>query len=281
MTYQTTNYFDVTRQDGTHTAANEELVVSDGGTITPPTPTAGETFGVRALRNDVTLVPNNSFEGSTNDRRIDAEGNAVFVSDGTEWYLVSGEEHFGFDIPDSEGFEHNDLTGVYNGDTGSFSIQRTTVDSGTHALETTAGGSHSVITRQTRSDPWSRTDGLRLTWRQQLGSSSLAGAAIMTKQQGLAKNNGFLFDTRTDNNQILIQKVTDGSLSPQSSTSYTSTTGSYIDCTVDLKSDGSMDFSVEGSAVITHTDTDFTDVYLAWHGIFDTVQMDTVEITSL
>jgi len=102
MTYQTTNYFDVTRQDGTHTAANEELVVSDGGTITPPTPTTGETFGVRALRNDVTLVPNNSFEGSTNDRRIDAEGNAVFVSDGTEWYLVSGEEHFGFDIPDGQ-----------------------------------------------------------------------------------------------------------------------------------------------------------------------------------
>jgi len=101
MTYQTTNDFDLTRQDGTYTGATGELVVSDGGTITLPTPTAGEKFGVRALRNDVTLLPNGSIEASTSDRRIDSEGNSVFVSDGTEWYLVSGNEYFGFDIPDS------------------------------------------------------------------------------------------------------------------------------------------------------------------------------------
>jgi len=101
MTYQTTNDFDLTRQDGTYTGATGELVVSDGGTITLPAPTAGEKFGVRALRNDVTLLANGSTEGSTSDRRITSEGNSVFVSDGTEWYLVSGNEYFGFDIPDS------------------------------------------------------------------------------------------------------------------------------------------------------------------------------------
>lgn len=101
MTYQTTNDFDLTRQDGTYTGATGELVVSDGGTITLPTPTAGEKFGVRALRNDVTLLSNGSIEASTSDRRIDSEGNSVFVSDGTEWYLVSGNEYFGFDIPDT------------------------------------------------------------------------------------------------------------------------------------------------------------------------------------
>lgn len=101
MTYQTTNDFDLTRQDGTYTGATGELVVSDGGTITLPTPTAGEKFGVRALRNDVTLLSNGSIEASTSDRRIDSEGNSVFVSDGTEWYLVSGNEYFGFDIRDS------------------------------------------------------------------------------------------------------------------------------------------------------------------------------------
>lgn len=184
-------------------------------------------------------------------------------------------------IPDSEGFEHNDLTGVYAGDTGSFTIQNTTVDSGTYALEMTTGGSHSVITRQTRTSPWSRTDGLQLTWRQQLDSSSLGGIAIMTKQQGLSNNNGFLFDVRSDDNEILIQKVNSGSLSVSTRTAYTPTTGSFIDCTVNLKSDDSMEFSAGSSSTISVTNTDYTDVYLAWHGIFDTLQMDTMAFSSL
>jgi len=101
MTYQTTNDFTVTRQDGTYTGATNELVVSNGGTVTLPTPTAGEKFGVRALQNDVTIVQNGAIEGSTSDRRVSADGNSVFVSDGSEWYLMSGNEYFGYDIPDS------------------------------------------------------------------------------------------------------------------------------------------------------------------------------------
>jgi len=107
MTYQTTNDFTVTRQDGTYTGATNELVVSNGGTVTLPTPTAGEKFGVRALQNDVTIVQNGAIEGSTSDRRVSADGNSVFVSDGSEWYLVSGNEYFGYDIPDAEPWQDN------------------------------------------------------------------------------------------------------------------------------------------------------------------------------
>lgn len=101
MTYQTTNDFTVTRQDGTYTGATNELVVSNGGTVTLPTPTAGEKFGIRALQNDVTVVQNGAIEGSTSDRLVSDDGVSVFVSDGSEWYLVSGDEYFEFDIPDS------------------------------------------------------------------------------------------------------------------------------------------------------------------------------------
>ena len=59
-------------------------------------------------------------------------------------------------IPDSEDFEHNDLTANYGGDTGAFSIQTGTVQEGNYALLGDGGRSNSVIVRDIDQDPWVR-----------------------------------------------------------------------------------------------------------------------------
>jgi len=54
---------------------------------------------------------------------------------------------FGPDIPDTEDFEHNDLTGTYNGETGKFDIQTSLVFSGTYSLASTdtSGSAPTII----------------------------------------------------------------------------------------------------------------------------------------
>ena len=77
---------------------------------------------------------------------------------------IDGQQTAGFvDIPDSEGFEHNDLAGVYGGDTGSFNIQTSTVFEGSYALFGDGAGSNALIVRN--GDPFD-PKGLRLNFRQ-------------------------------------------------------------------------------------------------------------------
>ena len=82
----------------------------------------------------------------------------------------------GITIPDSEDFEHNDLTANYGGDTGAFSIQTGTVQEGNYALLGDGGGSYSVIVRDIDQDPWGQ--GVRATWKQYLSNEKGNGGIL-------------------------------------------------------------------------------------------------------
>jgi len=87
----------VTRQDGSYTASSGEHVVSDGGSISLPTPVQDGVVMVTNVTSTYTQVIG-SVDGYT-DPYVFSDDAVVFVSDGSNWWAVDREQ-IG-EIPDS------------------------------------------------------------------------------------------------------------------------------------------------------------------------------------
>lgn len=152
-----TNPWNIIRDDGTYTASYGDHVISDGGTVTLPSPQQGAAVAVSEIGNSSVTVDGGSAQveqqstlntGNTNEDEV------VFVSDGSNWYVASDLDNI-IAIPDSvvEHFEESlyedqnkTLSDYYSGDVGSFTRQTSTVYGGTYALETTSSNSEMYTT---------------------------------------------------------------------------------------------------------------------------------------
>jgi len=86
----------VTRQDGSYTASSGEHVVSNGGTITLPSPVQDGIVMITKVQTTPQL--SGSIDGIT-DPYISGDDSVVFVSDGSAWYSVDRNQISA--IPDS------------------------------------------------------------------------------------------------------------------------------------------------------------------------------------
>lgn len=86
----------VTRQDGSYTASSGEHVVSNGGTITLPSPVQDGVVMITEVQSSPRL--SGSVDGIT-DPYISGDDSVVFVSDGSAWYSVDRNQIYA--IPDS------------------------------------------------------------------------------------------------------------------------------------------------------------------------------------
>lgn len=86
----------VTRQDGSYTASSGEHVVSNGGTITLPSPVQDGIVMITEVQTTPELI--GSVDGIT-DPSILGDDSVVFVSDGSAWYSVDRNQISA--IPDS------------------------------------------------------------------------------------------------------------------------------------------------------------------------------------
>jgi hypothetical protein len=181
-------------------------------------------------------------------------------------------------IPDSEAFEHNDLTGTYGGDTGSFAIQTGTVFEGSYALESTASG---TIVRSA-TDKFTR-DGLQIDWQYYYPSGDSQrndwALVLSTDVTGLSSLTGYSFYYNPDNSEGLIRRFDNGSVPDSVSFSASTTAGSWNQFSASLTS-SDLTFSIGGNSN-TLTDNTYQDVLLGFNSFQDPMYWDDVQFSSI
>ena len=97
------NAFTTKFVESNYTASTGERVLSDGKTVTLPSPEQDAAILVDSVGADVTVEPGGAYLVEQNDQKVFIQqGDTVgFVSDGTDWFALSGSECL-YDIPDSE-----------------------------------------------------------------------------------------------------------------------------------------------------------------------------------
>jgi len=184
----------------------------------------------------------------------------------------------GITIPDSEDFEHNDLTANYGGDTGAFSIQTGTVQEGNYALLGDGGGSYSVIVRDIDQDPWGQ--GVRVTWKQYLSEIRGNGGILFGGQSvtGASSISGYHTYAEWDK-PISIRRFDNGSNTSLSSSGSGPGTGTWHDGQLEWYSDGTINYSLGGISV-SATDTTYESGFLgftSWMDVyFDDIQFEAI-----
>ena len=147
-------------------------------------------------------------------------------------------------IPDSEDFEHNDLTANYGGDTGAFSIQTGTVQEGNYALFGDDDGRvlYTVIVRDIDQDPWGQ--GVRITWKQYLPNVSGNGGILFGGQSVTGASSISGYHTYVDTaNPIKIRRFDNGSNTVLSSSESSLASGTWHDGQLEWYSDGTINYS--------------------------------------
>lgn len=101
--YSRGNPYTVVSPTGTYSASEGEFVISDGSEITLPSPTQDGVVAVRGPANGAAdVVPaSGQIQLQNNGVAIQNGTDAVFVSDGSDWYVRNDADFFGLDIPES------------------------------------------------------------------------------------------------------------------------------------------------------------------------------------
>ena len=194
----------------------------------------------------------------------------------TSWKGITDGQTYG--IPDSEDFEHNDLDGIYDGDLSAFEIQDTNVDEGTYALESDGDETHNGIVRTTRDEPWDRL-GLKIEWRQ-YATSNANGGLLLIDGQDPSNSQGYIIQIRTDNGEVWISEWDGTYQTTLSTTSANTTTGQFIDCSLEMSQNGDLDFVADGDSVSVN-DSSQTDLYLGFHVYRGQQYIDDVQFSKL
>jgi len=207
------------------------------------------------------MAPINLPDGSQVSEIVLPDGSTA-----SEVLAPDGSTVFG-GIPDSEGFEHNDLTGVYAGDLSPFNIQTGTVDEGTYALFGDGEGNNAVIVRTTE-EKFGR-NGLRMSWRQYNPNVTFnGGPGIFTDQVGFSSNSGYFFTTDASGGEIEINKIDGGNRTTIAETGASLSTNTWVNGQVEFKTNDSIEYTFEGTTVSV-TDSDFKSVYLGFNTFQD------------
>jgi hypothetical protein len=180
-------------------------------------------------------------------------------------------------IPDSEDFEHNDLTGKYGGDTGSHDIQTSTVYEGSYALFGDGNGSFVTIVRD--SDAFERY-GLRVTWKEwDPDTNGNGGLALATSVTGYDNMDGYYAYSDPRNSNFSFRRVDGGSTTTLDSANPNLTGQSWVECQLDLLDDGTIELSREGNT-LSAADENYTSVKLGFMNIRG-VYIDDVQFSEL
>jgi len=166
--------------------------------------------------------------------------------------------------PSGESFEHNDLTGVYGGDTGNFAIQTGTVIDGTYALAA-ASSSRSSIVRKT-TNAFARS-GLEITWQQYFTSNGgVGGVAVATAVTGQSNFDGYHALADAENSNHFLSRIDNGSgASIANDFSVSFPTGQWLTGSMSFFSNGDIEIVLNNST-LTANDTTYTNLLLGFVG---------------
>lgn len=182
----------------------------------------------------------------------------LYAASSIDWEFL----HFIPDIPDSENWEHNDLTGRYIGDTGQFNIQQDTVISGNHTLAGSGDGSfHTIV--QDATYKWNR-DNIRIDCSLIVDGSNPGSVnlAFGNNKAGISSFSGYGIYVDNTNSRLRIDRWDNGSktnLKSNDSASYT--TGSETSGYVEFDGSGTITAELDGATVSADDDT-YSNLYL-------------------
>jgi len=96
------NPYDIRRDDGTLTADYGEHIISDGGTVTLPSPKGDEAVLVSNISQDTTVTTSTGLVEQQSDvtHSSTTSGPVLFVSDGSDWYVANNLDYIST-IPDT------------------------------------------------------------------------------------------------------------------------------------------------------------------------------------
>jgi len=184
----------------------------------------------------------------------------------SEVIAPDGSRVFGA-IPDSEDFEHNDLTGRYGGEISYFDIQSSRVYEGSYALTGDANTNTSLIVRDTGQYKWGpeATGDIRVTWQQYVPDQEahVEGLFLATSVTSFSNASGYWVgagDSDTGSNQL--RRVDDGSVTSLGSIDPLPTS-SWAPCQLDWFSDGTIEVTIDGSTS-TFSDLTYQSAYLGF-----------------
>jgi len=176
-------------------------------------------------------------------------------------------------IPDSEDFEHNDLTGVYNGDTADPSIQTGTVEEGSFALQAGTNNTGDLLIRD--AEQFER--GVTVTWYVYgISGDNVGDSALAFVSSGTTLSDFDGYSLYISNSNFVIRRYDGGS-----STNLTKATddgsdnGLWQEWSATIGPDD-ITLTAPGGNSITATDATYTTVnlgFVCWGGQYiDNVQ---------
>lgn len=238
---------------------------------------------VEEITDDVVKVSSEPTSGASSIDYIATQTSVFNPSEaGTYKLNINGQtiEIDVVDIPDSEGFEHNDLTGTYGGDTGTFQIQTATVNEETYALEELGDATGTAVIVRSTQDKWSRY-GIQMSWKQYYDSTGRGGVGIFTTVDGVSSVSGYRFHGDPVNGNVDIYRVDNGSSTRLTSGgSGSPSTGSWLDASVALSDNGDLEFTID-SVTVSANDSTYDEVYLGMQTFEASSFVDDVQFATL
>jgi hypothetical protein len=239
------NPYDIRRDDGTLTADYGEHIISDGGTVTLPSPKGDEAVLVSNISQDTTVTTSTGLVEQQSDvtHSSTTSGPVLFVSDGSDWYVANNLDYIST-IPDGTVDNFNDagnggiyesgdsLATFYSGDTGAFNRVASDL-SGGKMLDATTGNVELISTPGDGLNAYpAKGDTFACTVRVQT-------QAAPRLRYGLADSNNFyMVEIKSDGSVTLFKKES-GSFSTLDSGSITVSDGDEFDIEIQWGSDDS------------------------------------------
>lgn len=193
---------------------------------------------------------------------------------------MSGRSVVRDETPEDEGFEHNDLTGNYDGDTGVFNIQNETVSEGSYALSGEGGGSTCAIVRD--ESGWYRSN-LKMTYEQYLPNVSGNGGVILATNNGSYNNlSGYMFYSDAGvNGNTFLSRVDNGSRTHLDGVTNGESTGMWVQNEINFYDDGEIEWKTETNGSFSSVDKTYTNLklgFITYRGIhIDNVQFELLQ----
>jgi len=178
---------------------------------------------------------------------------------------IDGQQTAGFvDGLLQEGFESGSLSSNYGGNTGSATVQNSTVHAGDHALE--LGGSKGDTISRIDSDVTVERGGVYsgyIRGQALLGSSQREAGILFMTQEATATPGGYYIEMRQDDNDVVVRKSSSGT-APASGTSIASgslshSTDTWFEVEFEPKDDGTEAYRIydtDGNELLSFTSSD-------------------------
>lgn len=91
-----TNPYTTVIPDADYTASNEDMVISEGYAVELPTPEANAIVGISAIGSVEVSTPSGTIENVGDLSVLNDSETGYFVSDGTNWFLITPRDGLGF-----------------------------------------------------------------------------------------------------------------------------------------------------------------------------------------